>query len=123
MQFLVKALMRTLLTGLPSLLSDAEKNDLANEAYCKTEMKLQISNLALIRKKELGKEINGRSRYWKDTYGDFYVCSQWWKRYHCVNARSLLAFVEDVIRRNPERKDTMRPHAQAFRSYLEKNCA
>ncbi len=112
---LVQALMRTLLVDHPSLLSDAEKSRLTDKACCK-KMGLRIG-FALIRKKECGKS----RRYWM-TYdcGDFYVCSQW-SRSHRVNAESLLAFVEDVIDRKPAHKDTLHPHAQAFRDYLEKN--
>lgn len=121
-QCLVRALMRTILTASPSLLSDAEREGLTGEEYCKTKMKLQISNLGLIRKRELGREIKGHTRYWKDAYGGFYVCSQWSRRYRCVNARSLLTFVKDLIQRNPGHKDTLHPHAEAFNEYLVRNC-
>ena len=116
---LVKALMRILLVDDPSLLSDAEKEDLTDSAYCK-KMGLRIG-FGLIRKRECGKEINGRPRYWAEAYGDFYVCSQW-SRSHCDNAQSLLAFVEDLIKRNREHEGTLRPHAQDFRKYLAGNC-
>ena len=115
---LVKALMQTLLVD-PSLLSDAEKSDLTDNAYCK-KIGLRIG-FGLIRKKECGKEIKGHPRYWADPYGDFYVCSQW-SRSRCDNAQSLLAFVEDLIQRNREHEGTLRLHAQNFRKYLAENC-
>ena len=115
---LVKVLMQTLLVD-PSLLSDAEKSDLTDNAYCK-KIGLRIG-FGLIRKKECGKEIKGHPRYWADPYGDFYVCSQW-SRSRCDNAQSLLAFVEDLIQRNREHEGTLRLHAQNFRKYLAENC-
>ena len=119
----VKALMRTLLVARPALLSDAEKSDSQDNEYCKSRLGLQIGNFGLIRRIESGRIINGHGRYWADRYGDFYVCSQWGKSYHCANAKSLLAWVEDLIARKPEHADALRPHAQAFRDYLAGNCA
>ena len=104
------------------LLSDAEKSNLQNNEYCKRGLGLRIGNFGLIRRVELGGIINGHGRYWADRYGDFYVCSQWWKQHHCANAKSLLAWVEDLIGRKPEHAGALRPHAQAFRDYLAGNC-
>ena len=118
----VRGLMRTLLVDSPGLLSEAEKRDLQDNEHCKNRLGLQIGNFSLIRRIESGPEFNGHRRYWADRYGDFYVCSQWWKQHHCANAQNLLAFVEDLIRRNPARENALRPHAQAFRGYLEGNC-
>ena len=118
-QPLVRELMRTLLVDHPSLLSDAEKSDLTDKTHCK-EMGLRI-DCGLIRKKECGRYVGNHPRYWKDAYSDFYVCKQWWRDYHPDNAKSLLAFVENVIERKPAHKDTLHPHAQAFHDYLEKN--
>ncbi len=120
-QPLVKSLMETLLVARPALLSDAEKSDLQDNEYCKRRLGLQIANLRLIRRIEEGRIINGHGRYWADRYGGFYVCSEWWKTYHRVNAESLLAWVEDLIERKPEHADALRPHAQAFRDYLAEN--
>lgn len=122
LQPLVEALMQTLLVDQPPLLSDAEKIDLMDNAYCK-ELGLQISNFGLIRKIKCGRHIKGYSRYWKDACGDFYVCSEWNRPYHCKNAKSLLAFIEDISRRNTEHEGTLRPHVQAFREYLAGNCS
>ena len=120
-QPLVEDLMRTLLVVRPVLLSDAEKRNLQDNEYCKSRLGLQIGNFGLIRRIESGRIINGHGRYWADWYGDFYVCSQWGKSYHRANAKSLLAWIEDLIERKPEHADALRPHAQAFRDYLAGN--
>lgn len=113
----VKALMETLLVAHPVLLSDVEKRDLQDNVYCKSKLRLRIGIFALIRRTALSR------RYWADRYGDFYVCSQWWKQHHCANAESILAWVEDLIGQKLEHADALRPHAQAFRDYLAGNCA
>ena len=119
----VKALMQTLLVAHPALLSDAEKRDLQDNVYCKRRLGLRIG-FPLIRRVELGRKGNdGQDRYYARRYGDFHVCNHWGKRYHCANAKSLLAWVEDLIARKPECADVLRPHAQAFRDYLAGNCA
>ena len=114
--------MRTLLVESPDLLSDVEKSDLQDNEYCKSRLGLQIGNFPLIRRIELGTDINGHQRYWSATYGDFYVCNNWWKQHHCANAQAILDYVDDLIRRNPARGDALRPHAQDFRDYLKGNC-
>lgn len=122
-QPLVKALMGTLLVAHPALLSDAEKSNLQDNVYCKRSIGLRIG-FPLIRRVELGRKGNdGQDRYYARRYGDFHVCNHWGKRYHCANAKSLLAWVEDLIGRKPEHADALRPHAQAFRDYLAGNCA
>ena len=122
-QPLVEDLMRTLLVAHPALLSDAEKSNLQDNVYCKSSIGLRIG-FPLIRRVELGRKGNdGQDRYYARRYGDFHVCNHWGKRYHCANAKSLLAWVEDLIARTPERADALRPHAQAFREYLAGNCA
>ncbi len=122
-QPLVKALMGTLLVAHPALLSDAEKSNLQDNVYCKRSIGLRIG-FPLIRRVELGRKGNdGQDRYYARRYGDFHVCNHWGKRYHCANAKSLLAWVEDLIGRKPEHADALRPHAQAFRDYLAEHCA
>ena len=116
-QGLVRSLMSTLLVDSPGLLSEAEKSDLQDNEYCKSRLGLQIGNIPLIRRVELGPEFNGHRRYWANRYGEYYVCSQWWQQHHRANAQALLTFVADLIRRNPVREDALRPHAQAFRDY------
>ena len=118
-QPLVRELMWTLLVECPNLLTAEDKRGLQDEAYC-WQLGLTISNLPLLRRTGSGTEVNGYNRYWRDPYGDFYVCSQWWKLHHHQNARSLLTFIKDVAERNtghPE-ADGLRRHEQAFRDYL-----
>ena len=117
----VRSLMRALLVDSPGLLSEEEKSDLQNNERCKSSIGLRIGNFPLIRRIELGAEVNGHRRYWADRYGEYYVCSQWWQQHHRANAQALLTFVADLIRRNPAREDALRPHAQAFRDYLAGN--
>ena len=120
-QPLVEDLMRTLLVVRPALLSDAEKSNLTDNAYCKSRIGLRIG-FPLIRRIELGRQGNdGRDRYYARPYGGFYVCSEWWKTYHRANAQGLLAWVEDLIERKPDHANALRPHAQAFRDYLAEN--
>ena len=118
-QPLVRDLMRTLLVDVPELLCAEDKRGLQDQVYC-GQLGLSIGNLPLLRPTEFGTEVNGHNRYWRDPYGDFYVCSQWWKQHHHSNARSLLAFVEDVAERNRGRPDAkvLDRHEQAFRDYL-----
>lgn len=111
--------MWTLLVECPDLLTAEHKRGLQDEAYC-WQLGLTISNLPLLRRTGSGTEVNGYNRYWRDPYGDFYVCSQWWRLHHRSNARSLLTFIKDVAERNtghPE-ADALRRHEQAFRDYL-----
>lgn len=122
-QPLVEDLMRTLLVARPALLSDGEKRDLQDNVYCKRSIGLRIG-FPLIRRVELGRKGNdGRDRYYARPYGEFYVCNDWWPYNHCANAKSLLAWVEDLTRRNPAQEDALRPHAQAFGDYMAGNCA
>ena len=122
-QPLVRALMETLLVARPALLSDAEKSNLTDNGYCKSRIGLRIG-FPLIRRIELDRQGNdGRNRYYARPYGDFYVCSEWWKQHHRANAQALLDYVEDLIQRNPGQANVLRPHAQAFRDYLEGNRA
>lgn len=119
----VRSLMRTLLVDSPGLLSEAEKRDLQDNEYCKSRIGLRIG-FPLIRRIELGRKGNEgrRDRYYARPYGEFYVCNDWWSAHHHGNAQALRDYVEDLIRRNPAREDALRPHAQAFRDYLEGNC-
>ena len=104
--------MRTLLDDGATLLSESEKRCLTDNEYCKSEMRLQIGNLGFLRRIEEGREIRERARYWKERYGGFYVCSEWWRDHHRANAKSLLGFVEGLGRRKSEDEAALRPHAQ-----------
>ena len=117
----VRSLMRALLVDSPGLLSEAEKSDLQDNEYCKSRLGIRIG-FPLIRRIGSGrKSADGGDRYYAKQYGGFYVCNNWGKTNHRANAQALLTFVADLIRRNPAREDALRPHAQAFRDYLEGN--
>ena len=117
-QPLVRELMWTLLVEFSGLLDAEHERGLQDKAYC-GHLGLKIGNLPLLRRTGLGTEVNGYSRYWRDPYGGFYVCSQWWRQHHHSNAHALLAFVQDVADRNdgPE-AEALHRHEQAFRDYL-----
>lgn len=119
-QPLVKDLMQTLLVDAPELLSAADKCGMQDNTHCK-QLGLTIGNkLPLLRRVEEGPRVDGFNRYWTRRFGDFYVCSQWWKKDHRSNACSLLVFVDRIAARNegkPEAKVLLR-HERAFRNYL-----
>ena len=118
-QPLVRELMWTLLVEFSWLLDAEDEQGLQDEEYC-WQLGLKISNLPLLRRTGLGTEVNGYSRYWRDPYGGFYVCSQWWRQHHHANARALLAFVQDIADHHDGREEVeaLRRHEQAFRDYL-----
>ena len=120
LQPLVRRLMRTLLVDCPALLSATEKRDLQDSAYCKGQLRLRLNNLPLLRTVPLGRKISGRDRYFADSYGDFYVCSMWWKEHHEANARALLDFVADIARRNAESPGmtALKEHQTALQEYI-----
>ena len=97
-QPLVQGIMKTLLEDYPTLMDDKLLSGLLDSEFCKRSIGLRIGNYSPIRRKEEGREIGGYSRYWGETYGgSYFVCSQWGKRYHLLNAKCLLNFVSDVI--------------------------
>lgn len=96
-QPLVQRLLRTVLEDLASLVDDEWREGLLDPDFCKHSIGLKIGNLPLLRRKYQGREVSGRARYWADVYGgSYYVCSQWWAADHLHNARSLLAWVEQL---------------------------
>ncbi len=119
-QPLIKELMTTLLERCPGLLDESDKRDLRNREFCKEDLGLKISSFALLRPVAEGPMMKGHARYYKDEYGDYYVCSQWWKQDHEHNARSLLKFVEELIERKATHPNVreLDKHRQAFDTYL-----
>ena len=106
LQKLVRAVMRTLLDECPTLLDDDDIRGLMDNEHCKNVLHLKISNFALLRAHENGRNINGHDRYWRDVYGGrFYVSSQWWKDHHIHNANSLLNFLDRLARNKPNHPD------------------
>jgi len=122
LQDLVRSLMRTLLEECPNLLDEFELQKLTDYQYCNRQLSLKIGNHALLRERERGREISGRSRYWRDLYaGRFYVCSQWWKDSHVHNANSLLMFLDNITRAKPEHPDISKldAHKASLREFVE----
>ncbi len=120
-QPLIKALMKTLLEGWPDLLDDADKQNMMNRDYCQNYMGFRLGGFSLLRRISTGRVINGYGRYWEKRFGEeFYVCSQWWKKDHQHNARSLLRFVEELIARKPDRPGcpALETHQRALKRYI-----
>ena len=116
LQPIVENLMKTLLEDHPTLLEDAERDDLMDREYCKGALRIKIGNFALLRHSEDGREVNGHSRYWKRRYADkFHVCSQWWKKDHIENARSLARFATRLAERKPDN-----PGILALKKHIKK---
>lgn len=116
-QCLVQKLMKALLEDHPSLLDEADLRNLMDKDYCKNRMGLRISNYPLLRPQEDGKS----ARYYAKLYNSrFYLCSQWWKAHHCVNAKSLLQFVDDLAQRKQGHPgvSALERHRQALRDYI-----
>ena len=120
LQPLVQDLMSTLLVSYPALLDETDRLDLMDREYCKRFVGLQIGNLPLLRRVEDGIMISGRARYYEKPYGEFYVCSEWWKDHHADNARSLLKLVTKIAERKAGSPGTVRleKHRNALRDYL-----
>ena len=110
---------RLMKTLLMEVLNKIEKNNLMDKNHCKKVLNLKIGNHALLRKEKDGREVKGRSRYWKDLYADeFYVCSEWGKQNHSHNAKSLLKFVHELVQRQPEHKDILTAHIKKLTNYV-----
>lgn len=106
-------------TLLMEVLNKIEKNNLMDKNHCKKVLNLKIGNHTLLRKEKDGREVKGRSRYWKDLYADeFYVCSEWGRQNHSHNAKSLLKFVHELVQRQPEHKDILTAHIKELTNYV-----
>ena len=121
LQPLVRELMATLLVRCPTLLDERDKRNLMDPEHCKRFVGLELSNLPLLRRVDDGIMISGRPRYYKDAFGEFYVCSQWWKHHHVDNARNLLRFVTKLAERKAADLHAagLERHRKALRDYLQ----
>lgn len=121
-QGIVQALMATLLEEHPTLLDDEAIHNLMDPDYCKNVLGVKISNLALLRRVEDGRQISGRYRYWAKAYaGKFYVCSEWWAAHHHANAESLHKFALAIAQNNPDDPGlpALNNHIKALSNYAK----
>ena len=107
--------MKTLLVNAPTLLSEEHKACLQCKEYCQKELGLKMSYPLLV--KVDGRQVNGRDRYWKEQFGEFYVCSEW--KSHSHNAQRLLDFVEGLCASNAGEQgvEALLCHKQVFSRY------
>ncbi len=120
-QPLVRSLMKTLLEEWPQLLDDTDRLNMADPKFCGNDMGLKLAGFALLRNSANGPQVNGRGRYYVNSYASrFLVCSQWWKQYHLTNAQSLLRFVEELIARKPDHpgRPYLEQHQKALQKYI-----
>ncbi len=120
-QPLVQRLMETLLENCPTLLDERDRQQLMDREFCKQSLGLSIGNHPLLKRAGHGTAIRGHNRYWKRRYGDFHVCSQWWKDDHISNAQALLNFVEHLTEQKAKHPDVakLQTHRGAFEGYLQ----
>ena len=123
-QPLVQNLMKTLLEDYPTFLSDTDISNMMDRDYIKKILKLKLGIYPLLRKREsgrMGSESDRRMRYYVKVYaGKFYVCSQWQRDDHLLNARNLLRFVDDLVARHPAHSGipALERHKKALNDYI-----
>ena len=124
LQPIIKGLLRTVLEDHAGLLDGEWLEGLLDRDFCKDRIGLKIGNLPLLRRKCQGREVSGHARYWADVYADsYYVCSQWWQTDHLHNARSLLAWVEQlrVTAIDGPGRDALEHHSTVLSTYIKRD--
>lgn len=120
-QRIVRGLMQTLLDGRHAILDDECLQNLTDPTYCQSTLELQLGGLALLRRREQGREISGRARYWSHLYGGmYYATNNWWLTYHVHNAKSLLVFIEHLLSKEQDTASVaaLESHKKAIQHYL-----
>ena len=118
--------MKTLLEDHPSLLTEADIENLMNRDYVQNTLGLQLGGFPFLRRREVGRRGSDNDRhnrlYAKLYGGRFFVCSQWWRDDHFDNARSLLRFVDQLAGRNPNHPGIpeLERHGTALREYIDR---
>ena len=126
-QPIMRNLMKSLLEDHPSLLTETDIANLMDRDYTQRILGLQLAGFPLLRGREAGRrgsDSDGQSRFYARLYaGRFYVCSQWWKDYHLVNARGLLRFVGELVGRNPGHLGipVLERHMRTLEEYIDRN--
>ena len=113
--------MQTLLEKQQGLLSETDLRNLMDTDYCKDVLGLRISNYSFLRRRENGRMFSGYSRYWERVYGgDFYVTSEWGKKFHRENAGALLRFVVELKEQRSSHPGLpqLEQHERALRSFV-----
>lgn len=123
LQPLAQDLMETLLVRHPTFLDETDKRNLMNREHCKGTLGLRIGNFPLLRRVADGKEVSGHTRYYARPFGEFFVCSEWWKDHHVHNARSLLAFVIRIAKKKTGESNAtiLAKHEKSLQDYIRRN--
>ena len=118
--------MKVLLEEFPTLLDEADVRNLMNRDYCEKTLGIRIGGFPLLRRMESGRAgspTDHQARYYGRLYGGrFYVCSQWWKDDHLLNAKSLLAFVTGLIEKRQGHPgiQALTAHKNALSEYIRR---
>ena len=121
LQDIIQQLMRTVLEDHPAMLSEEDRLNLTNADYCRDLLGLQLGGFSLLRQRGQGRSISGHDRYYERVYAaQYFVSNNWWKRHHYHNAKSLIRFIDDVIKviRDNEGTAALEIHRSALLDYL-----
>ena len=126
-QPIMRNLIKSLLEDHPSLLTETDIANLMDRDYTQKILGLQLAGFPLLRGRDAGRrgsDSGGQSRFYARLYaGRFYVCSQWWKDYHLVNASGLLRFVGELAGRDPDHLGipVLERHMRTLEEYIDRN--
>ena len=126
-QPIMRNLMKSLLEDHPSLLTEMDIAYLMDRDYTQKILGLQLAGFPLLRRKEGGRkgsDSDRQNRFYAKLYADrFYLCSQWWKDSHLVNARGLLRFAKELGGRDPDHLGipVLERHMRALEEYIDRN--
>ena len=119
--------MQSLLEDHPSLLTESDMANLMDRDHTQKILGLQLRRFPLLRRREEGRkgsDTDGRDRFYAKLYDSrFYLCSEWWKHHHLVNAKGLLRFVGEIAGRDPDHPEipVLERHMKALADYIDRN--